>query len=614
MFPQHAIILYGMHVFQSETGGRLFLVVLHVFPPCCVFELKTGQESLVHVTSLTTCCPCACAVVAMRTNRHTRVLLLIMTMIFLCVSLESPGLSPPGKPQLLGCRSPEKETFTCWWKPGSDRGLQTTHHLYYEREDMEGEHECPDYRSGGSNSCFFNKNFTSIWVDYYLTVVASNALGNVTSDPLKFDVMEILKPDAPAIVTLQVEKKKDSLCLHVQWEHPSNTDTRSGWVTIKYQLRVKQESSNNWNNYTLGKHNHFNLYSISPGEVYMVQVRCVLDHGSWSEWSNTTSVAIPDYFQSERHVWIALSVFSMVPLLASLCVLLMKGKHVKQLILPPVPSPKIRGVDAQLLQNGKDEDILNALIFHDKYPPVVAWKDMMEEYLIVCDKDNMSLLDHSDSLKRKNCVPIPGSFHLDLKIQCMESFHGQNDVKKVKESTNVKDSFGNYSSEESLLNSLLTPKQTTRCMDLKSVDQQCSTTENTIQQISTRGGYVDLQRHESSHEEGILQKYYSTVKDMNGDNMLTLYKENVPLSLDIQRQEDNIPEDYSRVNDVNSGNLVFLQKQNDVTDSSVKDISNSICDTQRVENGLLIVPRKSALCAESISHEYVDCVPTPPLI
>ncbi|XP_061623036.1 prolactin receptor b [Phyllopteryx taeniolatus] len=300
--------------------------------------------------------------------------------------------SPPGRPVLLGCRSPEKETFTCWWEPGIDGGLPTTHRLYYQRERLEGRYECPDYHSAGRNACFFDRNYTSIWVDYYLTVVASNALGNATSDILKIDVMDIVKPDAPESIRLAAEDREESPSLYVSWEHPQNVDTNSGWVTLEYQLRARQqqrggETTTNWKEYKAGTQTQFTLYGVHPGAVFVVQVRCRLDHGSWSSWSHASYVKIPNSIWKEKPFWVSVLALSGFLFLAALCIVVMKRKSVIQCLLPPVPSPKIQGVDFQLLKSGRPEDLISALIIHQDFPPVVAWNDHMDNYLIVLDHD-----------------------------------------------------------------------------------------------------------------------------------------------------------------------------------------------------------------------------------
>ncbi|XP_032371411.1 prolactin receptor b isoform X2 [Etheostoma spectabile] len=488
--------------------------------------------------------------------------------LLLSAAVESNSMSPPGKPVLLGCRSPEKETFTCWWEPGSDGGLPTTYHLYYERERLEGTYECPDYRSAGRNSCFFDKNHTSIWVDYCLTVMATNALGNATSDPFKMDVMEIVKPDAPENLTLLMEKSEYSPYLHARWEPPSNTDTKSGWVTIKYELRVQQENGIKWKEYTSGTQTHFSLHNVSPGVLYTVQVRCKLDHGSWSEWSNNTYVKIPNYLPNEVPLWILVSILSAIPFITTVCILVAKRKSVKLCVLPPVPGPKIRGVDAQLLKSGGPEDIDNALIVNQRFPPMVAWKDQTEEYLIVTENDGGL---PTNSQKRKKSLIIPTAFHLDLEIHCKESTPSQNDWEK----------------SEEINNELDTPIKP-----------------------FTNSSYVDIQRHvENIQAVDVKQVDYSTVKEVNGENVLIFKKDNVPLRssgyMDVQEQE-HIQKDYSRVKKVESDNLVVLQKQIVSLDTHCREKGYHFTDCP-LQN-----PIKPHVCTELIDSGYVDTTPAPP--
>ncbi|XP_053277727.1 prolactin receptor b isoform X1 [Pleuronectes platessa] len=537
----------------------------------------------------------------MRTDLRLALLLL------LSAAVESNIMSPPGKPVLLGCRSPEKETFTCWWEPGSGGGLPTTHRFFYERERLEGTHECPDYLSAGKNSCFFDKGHTSIWVDYYLTVVASNALGNATSDPFKIDVMEIVMPDAPGNISLQVMKREDHPYLHVRWERPQNTDTESGWVTIKYELRFKQEDGNEWKEYASGTQTQFNLYNIDPGLTYVVQVRCRLDHSLWSEWSNSTSVETFNYRQREKPRWILLSSLSTVPFL-TLCVLVMKRKYVKQCLLPPVPGPKIRGIDVQLLKSGRSEDVNNALIINQTFPSVSAWKDESEDYLIV--SDDVCLPDSPSSPKRKKSLSIAAGLLLDFESHCQELSPSQMDREKAEERKNEINNFTN--SHWSLSGAGLFQKETLQ----EAADQRWSSrdpAESSVQLLSICG-YVDIHRHKNPQEVDVSEVDYTRVKEVNGDNILLPHKDRVHGCVDVQTREENIPEDYSRVEEVVGDNQLLLQRQSASSDSWEKSDRYTVFTNKKPRYPHEPGAGVTKVGPELIVGEYVDTFPTPPLM
>ncbi|XP_056114307.1 prolactin receptor a [Rhinichthys klamathensis goyatoka] len=315
---------------------------------------------------------------------------LILTFITNLIS-QAAGVSSPGKPRLTSCRSPEKETFTCWWEPGDDGGLPTTYALYYRLENSETVYECPDYRTAGENSCFFNKNDTSLWVNYNITVVATNALGKNISEPVEVDVVYIVQPNTPENVTAVVVQDDQGPYVKVTWEKPRTADTRSGWITLLYQLRVKQEKDQEWEKYDAGMQKYLNVFSLHSGKEYMVQVRCKPDHGFWSEWTQTSYVKMPDYIPRERSLWIIITIFSVFLVLILTWALNIKRNSVKLCLLPPVPGPKIKGFDKQLLKSGKSEEVFNSLVIQG-FPPTTDYDDLLVEYLEVYDNEEQELV------------------------------------------------------------------------------------------------------------------------------------------------------------------------------------------------------------------------------
>ncbi|NXI45797.1 PRLR protein, partial [Galbula dea] len=326
-----------------------------------------------------------------------------------CIQIPN-GVSSPGRPTIIKCRSPEKETFTCWWKPGSNEGHPTNYTLLYTKEGEEQVYECPDYRTAGPNSCYFDKRHTSFWTIYNITVRATNEMGSNVSYPHYVDVTYIVQPDPPVNVTLELKKpinRKPYLVL--TWSPPPLADVRSGWLTLEYELRLKPEEGEEWEAIFVGQQTQYKMFSLNPGKKYIVQIHCKPDHhGSWSEWSSEKYIQIPtDFRVKDMVVWIIVGVSSSLTCLIMSWTMVLKGYRMIAFILPPVPGPKIKGIDAHLLERGKSEELLSALGCHD-FPPTSDCEELLIEYLEVEDSEDQQLMPrHDNSHPSKNTKVTP---------------------------------------------------------------------------------------------------------------------------------------------------------------------------------------------------------------
>nr|AIS40018.1 PRLR [Andrias davidianus] len=314
-----------------------------------------------------------------------------MLLLFINTKLMD-GQYPPGKPNITKCRSPDKETFSCWWQPGSDGGLPTNYSLLYTTERKTTVSECPDYKTSGPNSCFFDKSHTSIWTSYIITVNATNAMGSNISDTEIFDVFHIVELHPPTNVSLAIID--DPPHLLVKWSPPPSVDVKSGWVTIEYEVQLKLEKGQKWETLKAGTHTQLKVFGFHPGENYVVQVRCKPDHGFWSLWSSESYIQIPDRFwRKDMTLWISITVLSIVICLTVIWTLAIKGCSMMKRILPPVPGPKIMGFDTQLLKTGKSEELLSALGCQG-FPPTSDCEDLLVEFLEVDDSKEQLITSH----------------------------------------------------------------------------------------------------------------------------------------------------------------------------------------------------------------------------
>ncbi|XP_075930074.1 prolactin receptor isoform X1 [Petromyzon marinus] len=178
--------------------------------------------------------------------------------------------------------------------------------------------------------------------------------------------------------------------VRLRWQPPLEPDIRSGWITLEYQIRVRDNSTLNW---TLREEHvsvmHHVLLGPRPGRPLEVQVRCKpRTLGIWSEWSESLLVITEGW--DLLQVLLVLGVLVSCCLLATLLLLLRCHTRMAKWLFPPVPSPRIRGIDPDMLKKGPVEEF-NRMIssFHGFVSPVMHDDPWLEVTEVTCERDTL---------------------------------------------------------------------------------------------------------------------------------------------------------------------------------------------------------------------------------
>ncbi|KAM9454351.1 growth hormone receptor isoform 1-T1 [Clarias gariepinus] len=269
------------------------------------------------------------------------------------------------RPYIYYCRSPNMETFTCWWHP-LDNSLQGDDNITYRLLYTLGNGpptECPDYVSSGPNSCYFDTVHTVVWEVYCLNVTAYSSSGSFTSNEHCLDVADIVEIDPPFNLTYTLlNMTKDEACctVLVSWQYPIAQHVQIGWITLVYELRYRAVSEpNNWKVKERLREPHLELLGLSVGS-YEVQVRCRSKNNNlWSKWSAPITVDIPSRHTPGHmlYIFVLLATIVVIIVLITGLWVIPQGKRIKAFLLPPIPKPCIRGIDPILLKKGKMDEI-----------------------------------------------------------------------------------------------------------------------------------------------------------------------------------------------------------------------------------------------------------------
>ncbi|XP_036384129.1 growth hormone receptor-like isoform X2 [Megalops cyprinoides] len=330
--------------------------------------------------------------------------------------------APRQGPHFTGCLSRDLETFRCWWSTGSFRNLTEPAALrvFYQRESSPREREeCPHYSPTVPFECFFDRSHTSIWRPYCLWLLSRDK--ELTYDSRCFSVEDIVHPDPPVGLNWTLLNASHS-GLHfdvmLRWEPPPSADVKRGWMSLLYEVQFRQRSAPRWQVLDPQQSSRRSLYGLRTDSEYEVRVRCRMSaFDNFGEFSNVTLIAIPHVPSKESRVPVmVVLIFGTVGVgILLMLIIFSQQQKLMVILLPPVPAPKIKGIDPELLKKGKLDQLSSMLSSQHSYRPGAPPDDPWVEHIELDFEELSERRSQSDTQRLLHQARTPCPYDLGLK-------------------------------------------------------------------------------------------------------------------------------------------------------------------------------------------------------
>uniref|UniRef100_A0A4W5KPU7 Fibronectin type-III domain-containing protein n=1 Tax=Hucho hucho TaxID=62062 RepID=A0A4W5KPU7_9TELE len=231
----------------------------------------------------------------------------------------------------------------------------------------------------------------------FLGFTSSLSIHVLTLSPLSVCLslcLSIVETEAPVNLTYTLLNETDEEAgrtAMVSWVYPNPSHIQYGWITLVFELQYRRIAEpNNWKVKGLLREPWLELLDLPVGD-YIVRVRCrSRNNGLWSKWSTPVLLCVPA--KSTPDKLLALLLVTGVGVMLLLVIgfgIILQGKRIKAFLLPPIPKPRIRGINPLLLKKGDFDEINRHFIsFHSYKPPSYSEEEIWDPVSI---DNNLSL-------------------------------------------------------------------------------------------------------------------------------------------------------------------------------------------------------------------------------